>query len=124
MLLLKICVKQSCLDNFPKTFYICHRRCLQGGLILPCLKTDITISGLTARSFNYTVSEEIVVSVEVQMKIGNYSVAFLDMNRAIHGWSSGAITAEGEPSAVTFGIRVGAASRGFTGRRKRRIPVS
>ena len=34
--------------------------------------------------FNYTVSDEIVVSVEVQMKIGNYSVAFLDMNRAIH----------------------------------------
>ena len=48
------------------------------------MKTDITISGLTARSFNYTVSDEIVVSVEVQMKIGNYSVAFLDMNRAIH----------------------------------------
>lgn len=24
LLLLKICVKQSCLDNFPKTFYICH----------------------------------------------------------------------------------------------------
>lgn len=41
---------------------------------------------LTARSSNYSVSDEIVVSVEGQMKIGNYSIAFQDMDIPVAGY--------------------------------------
>lgn len=41
---------------------------------------------LTARSSNYIVSDEIVVSVEGQMKIGNYSIAFRDMDIPVAGY--------------------------------------
>lgn len=41
---------------------------------------------LTARSSNYIVSDEIVVSVEGQMKIGNYSIAFQDMDIPVAGY--------------------------------------
>ncbi len=41
---------------------------------------------LTAYSSNYSVSDEIVVSVEGQMKIGNYSIAFQDMDIPVAGY--------------------------------------
>jgi len=41
---------------------------------------------LTAYSSNYSVSTEIVVSVEGQMKIGNYSIAFQDMDIPVAGY--------------------------------------
>ena len=42
---------------------------------------------LTAYSSNYNVSDEIVVSVEGQMKIGNYSIVFQDMDIPVTGYS-------------------------------------
>ena len=41
---------------------------------------------LTARSSNYSVTDEIVISVEGQMKIGNYSIAFQDMDISAAGY--------------------------------------
>ncbi len=41
---------------------------------------------LTAYSSNYNVTDEIVVSVEGQMKIGNYSIAFQDMDIPVAGY--------------------------------------
>lgn len=41
---------------------------------------------LTAYSSLYNVSDEVVVSVEGQMKIGNYSIAFQDMDISVAGY--------------------------------------
>lgn len=41
---------------------------------------------LTAYSSLYNVSDEVVVSVEGQMKIGNYSIAFQDMDIPVAGY--------------------------------------